>query len=128
MSVKISKILKDKELSLKQFSTEAIEALENRIQEKDLGEGVKPYAQCIIRNKEILMKPEEIIRQLFIEKLMNEYGYPKDNIVFEHPVKSVGRDKEETDFADIVVFTDLSKSQAYIILRLKDQKKKKAIN
>ena len=71
MSVKISKILKDKELSLKQFSTEAIEALENRIQEKDLGEGVKPYVQCIIRNKEILMKPEEIIRQLFTE---NENG------------------------------------------------------
>lgn len=119
MSVKISKILKDKELSIKQFSTEAIEALENRIQEKDLGEGVKPYVQCIIRNKEILMKPEEIIRQLFTEKLMNQYGYPKENIVFEHPVKSVGRDKEETDFADIVVFTDSSKSQAYIIFEIK---------
>ena len=126
MSVKISKILKDKELSLKQFSTEAIEALENRIQEKDLGEGVKPYAQCIIRNKEILMKPEEIIRQLFIEKLMNEYGYPKDNIVFEHPVKSVGRDKEETDFADIVVFTDSSKSQAYIIFEIKRPEEKES--
>lgn len=130
MSVKISKILKDKELSLKQFSQEAINALEDRIQEKDLGEGVKPYAQCIIRNKEILMKPEEIVRQLFTEKLMNEYGYPKDNIVFEHPVKSVGRFKEETDFADIVVFTDSTKSQAYIIFEIKrpgekDEKKQK---
>ena len=130
MSVKISKILKDNELFLKQFSAEAINALEERIQEKDLGEGVKPYVQCIIRNKEILIKPEEIIRQLFTEKLMNEYGYPKENIVFEHPVKSVGRFKEETDFADIVVFTDSTKSQAYIIFEIKrpgetDEKKQK---
>ncbi len=119
MSVSVTKILKDNELSLKQFSTEAIKALEERIQEKDLGEGLKPYVQCVIRNKEILIKPEEIIRQLFTEKLMNEYGYPKDNIVFEHPVKSVGREKEETDFADIVIFTDSTKSQAYIIIEIK---------
>lgn len=130
MAVKLSKILENNELSLKQFSTEAIKALEERIQEKDLGEGVKPYAQCIIRNKEILIKPEEIIRQLFTEKLMNEYSYPKDNIVFEHPVKSVGRIKEETDFADIAVFTDSTKSQAYIIFEIKrpnekDEKKQK---
>ena len=130
MSVKLSKILENNELSLKQFSTEAIEALEDRIQEKDLGEGVKPYAQCIIRNKEILMKPEEIIRQLFTEKLMNDYGYPKGNIVFEHPIKSVGRVKDETDFADIVVFTDFTRSQAYIIFEIKrpnekDEKKQK---
>ena len=130
MAVKLSKILENNELSLKQFSTEAIEALEDRIQEKDLGEGVKPYAQCIIRNKEILMKPEEIIRQLFTEKLMNDYGYPKGNIVFEHPIKSVGRVKDETDFADIVVFTDSTRSQAYIIFEIKrpnekDEKKQK---
>lgn len=130
MATKLSKILDNKELSLKQFSKEAINALEDRIQEKDLGEGVKPYAQCIIRNKEILMKPEEIIRQLFTEKLMNEYGYPKDNIEFEHPVKSVGREKEETDFADIVVYTDSSRTQAYMILEMKrpnekDEKKQK---
>lgn len=41
MSVKISKILKDNELFLKQFSAEAINALEERIQEKDLGEARK---------------------------------------------------------------------------------------
>lgn len=70
MSVSISKILKDTELSLKQFSQDQINNLEKRIEEKDLGEGVKPYAKCIIRDKEIMMKPEEIIRQLFAEKLM----------------------------------------------------------
>lgn len=131
MAVSISKILKDTELSLKQFTQEQIKNLEKRIEEKDLGEGVKPYAKCIIRDKEILIKPEEIIRQLFAEKLMNEFGYPKENITFELPVKSVGRDKENVDFADIVVFTDSTKTQAYIIFEIKrpdekdvDQQKK----
>ena len=118
MAVSISKILNSTELSLKQFSEEAIKALEDRIQEKDLGEGVKPYTQCIIRDKEIMIKPEEIIRQLFAEKLMKEFGYPKEDIVFEHPVKSVGREKDNTDFADIVVFTDSTKTQAYIIFEI----------
>ena len=131
MAVSISKILKDTELSLKQFTQEQIKNFEKRIEEKDLGEGVKPYAKCIIRDKEILIKPEEIIRQLFAEKLMNEFGYPKENITFELPVKSVGRDKENVDFADIVVFTDSTKTQAYIIFEIKrpdekdvDQQKK----
>ena len=131
MSVSVSKILKDTELSLKQFTQEQIKNFEKRIEEKDLGEGVKPYAKCIIRDKEILIKPEEIIRQLFAEKLMNEFGYPKENITFELPVKSVGRDKENVDFADIVVFTDSTKTQAYIIFEIKrpdekdvDQQKK----
>ena len=119
MAVSISKILENTELSLKQFSKDAIKALEDRIYEKDSGVGVKPYTKCIIRDKEIIMKPEEIVRQLFAEKLMNEYGYPKENIVFEHPVKSVGRDKDNTDYADIVVFSDSSKSQAYIISEIK---------
>ena len=131
MAVSISKILKDTELSLKQFTQEQIKNFEKRIEEKDLGEGVKPYAKCIIRDKEILIKPEEIIRQLFAEKLINEFGYPKENITFELPVKSVGRDKENVDFADIVVFTDSTKTQAYIIFEIKrpdekdvDQQKK----
>ena len=76
MAVSISKILKDTELSLKQFTQEQIKDFEKRIEEKDLGEGVKPYAKCIIRDKEIFIKPEEIIRQLFAENLMNEFGYP----------------------------------------------------
>ena len=46
---------------------------------------------------------------------MNEFGYPKENITFELPVKSVGRDKENVVFADIVVFTDSTKTQDYII-------------
>ena len=42
MSVSVSKILKDTEFSLKQFTQEQIKNFEKRIEEKDLGEGVKP--------------------------------------------------------------------------------------
>ncbi|MCR4769538.1 MAG: N-6 DNA methylase [Bacteroidaceae bacterium] len=117
--MKLSEVLKGSELSLKQFTQEQITALENRIQEKDLGDGVKPYAKCIVRDKEIMIKPEEIVRQLFAEKLMGEYGYPKNLIEFEKPIKSVGRKKENVDFADIVVYTDATKQKVYIVFEIK---------
>lgn len=119
MSVSISTILGETELSLKQFSSEAIKALEDRTEEKDMGDGIKPYVQCIIRNKEIWLKPEEVIRQLFTEKLMNEYGYPKEVIEFERVIKVIGREKDQNGFADIVIYTDASKSQVYVIFEIK---------
>ena len=124
MAVSLSSILKDSELSLRQFTEEKKAELEKRIEYKDLGEGVKPYAKCILREKDIFMKPEEVVRQLFGQKLIEEYGYPKENISFEKPVKSVGRKKEDTDFADIVVFTDNSKEKAYIIFEIKRPEEK----
>lgn len=62
-----------------------------------------------------MMKPEEIVRQLFAEKLMNEFGYPKEDIVFEHPVKSVGRDKENTDFIVPVLPEELQNEIASLV-------------
>ena len=118
MAVSLSSILKNSELSLKQFTEKYKAELEKSIEYKDIGEGVKPYAKCILRGKDIFMKPEEVVRQLFARKLIEEYGYPKDNISFEKPVKSVGRTKSDTDFADIVVFTDSSKEKAYIIFKI----------
>jgi len=38
----------------------------------------KPYIKCYGSDKERIAKPEEIVRQLFIKKLLDEYGYPKD--------------------------------------------------
>ena len=124
MAVSLSSILKNSELSLKQFTEKYKAELEKSIEYKDIGEGVKPYAKCILRGKDIFMKPEEVVRQLFARKLIEEYGYPKDNISFEKPVKSVGRTKSDTDFADIVVFTDSSKEKAYIIFEIKRPEEK----
>ncbi len=61
------------------FSAEAIDRLEKSLFEKS----DKPYLTCLVREKEIQTKPEEIIRQLMLDKLINEYGYPKDLLQVE---------------------------------------------
>lgn len=120
--MKLSEILKGSELSLKQFTPEQITALENRIQEKDLGEGVKPYAKCIVRDKEVVIKPEEVVRQLFAQKLIEEYNYPKERIEFE---KTVQMGRNDSNRADIVIYEDEHKTAPYIVVECKAVGKEK---
>jgi hypothetical protein len=39
--------------------------------------GGKPYLTCAASDKARPAKPEEIIRQLYLRKLISVYGYPK---------------------------------------------------
>jgi len=112
----INKILKDSQYGLLIFKDKEIEALEKKIIVKNN----KPYVDCIIRGKEIQLKPEEIVRQLYAVKLINDYGYPKKRIRFEHPVQ-FGR---ETKSADIVVFDKDRPTVEYIIVEVKKPKLK----
>ena len=81
------------------FSQEVIAELENRIIERIDKKGkTYPVVSCLVRNKEIKLTPEEIVRQLYAAKLINDYGYPKSRLAFEYPIY-FGR---ETKRADIV--------------------------
>jgi hypothetical protein len=64
--------------------------------------------------------PEEIVRQLYTYKLLEEYGYPAKQIQFEYPIK-FGREAKR---ADIVVVSDKDLSTAYIIAEIKKPKAK----
>ena len=75
----LASILKDSNYSLSLFTESEIKDLESKITSKD----GKAHINCIIRNKDILLKPEEIIRQLYAAKLIDKYGYPKNRIKFE---------------------------------------------
>ena len=77
-------ILKDSAYKTEQFSTESIERLNERIIEKEDKNG-KKYAvvNCLVRKKDIRLNPEEVIRQLFLDKLINDYGYPVNRIKLE---------------------------------------------
>ncbi len=108
---RIETILKDSNYQLFLFSVKDIKALEERIVEKNK----KLYVNCIIREKEIQLKPEEIVRQLYAMKLMNIYNYPKNRIRFEHAVQ-FGR---ETKSSDIVVFDKDRPTVEYIIVEVK---------
>ncbi len=109
-------ILKDTQYNLSIFSKNYIANLEKKIVTKQK----KNFIQCLIRDKEIQLKPEEVVRQLYAEKLINEYGYPKKRIRFEHPVQ-FGR---ETKSADIVVFDKDRPTVEYIIIEVKKPKLK----
>ncbi len=98
-----------------------IKALENRIKIKVNKKGVaEPFVTCIVRDKEIKLTPEEVVRQLYAERLMTEYGYPKERLVFEYPVY-FGR---ETKRADIVIKDKDDPTVAYIIVEVKKPKAK----
>lgn len=109
-------ILKDTNYNLSLFRAKEIKDLEAKI---TVIKG-KPYVVCIIREKEVQLKPEEVVRQLYASKLINEYGYPKKRIRFEHLVK-FGR---ETKSADIVVFDKDRPTVEYILVEIKKPKLK----
>ena len=78
----------------------------------------KYYVVCAIRDKEIILKPEEVVRQLYAMKLLEEYGYPKQRIKFEHAIH-FGR---EVKSADIVIFDKDRPTVEYIIVEIKKPK------
>ncbi|MFC5271398.1 N-6 DNA methylase [Adhaeribacter terreus] len=69
--------------------------------------------------------PEEIIRQLWVHRLINYYGYDKEEIELETPV-AFGTDVS-TKFADIVVYTNKEKTTPKIIIEVKKPKRKDGI-
>lgn len=111
---KLQQILKDSNYSLALFDEKLVSGLESKITEKD----GKFYVVCAIRDKEIVLKPEEVVRQLYAMKLLYEYGYPKQRIKFEHAIH-FGR---EVKSADIVVFDKDRPTVEYIIVEIKKPK------
>lgn len=76
----------------------------------------KPYLKCFGSDVERPAKPEEIVRQLFIRKLMVDYRYPKERIGVEKEVWFGSGVHEKA--ADIVVYQkDLE--HPYIIVEVK---------
>lgn len=103
------------EHSLILFKKEDIEAL------KIFDKNGKPYLICYATDKERPAKPEEIVRQLFIKKLMREYNYPKERLAVEKEVWFGSGVHEKS--ADIVIWhKDLE--HPYIIIEVKKPNRK----
>lgn len=116
----LSDILKDTDYGLNLFSEDEIKEIESRVTKRIIKGQKKYYVNCIIRNREILLKPEEIVRQLYTSRLITFYKYPKQRIKFEHSVQ-FGR---QTKSADIVVFDKDRPTVEYIIIEVKKPKLK----
>jgi type I restriction enzyme M protein len=118
--MKLAEILKDSNYKLTQFNLVEIQNLEDRIFLKEVRKNKVPYIKCVIRGKEIKLTPEEAVRQLYLQILLDDYGYPVERIELEYSV-SFGREKKR---ADIVIFDKQQTTTPYIIVELKKPKLK----
>lgn len=99
-------------LPLDAFMPRAVAAVEKALTEKN----GKTYVTCAVRNKEVLAKPEEIIRQLWVHTLLKQYHYPVERLAVEYPV-TFGRDSSKR--ADIVVFDPDRPTVPYLVVEVK---------
>ena len=116
----LQSILKDSNYSLSLFSSKEIGELRMEIFTKQVKNKETPFIECVIRNKEIQLKPEEVVRQLYAKRLLSQYGYSMGDLAFEYPV-DFGREKKK---ADIVILDKDRPNTAYIIVELKRPKLK----
>ena len=116
----IQTVLKDSNYHLSLFQEDEVEDLRGGITTKTMRGKETPFVRCIVRNKEVQLKPEEIVRQLYAARLINRYGYPRKRLSFEHAV-NFGRERKK---ADIVIFDKDRPDTAYIIVELKKPKLK----
>jgi len=75
----------------------------------------KIVIKCLKRNRELVAKPEEIVRQLFLLYVIEYLNYPMDQIEVEAEIQ-MGSDKKR---ADIIIYTDFTLTQKYIVFEIK---------
>jgi len=116
----IAQILNNTDYTIQVFNKETIETFEKEIFTKDVKGKETPYVKCLVRKKEIKLTPEEVVRQLYLRVLNQNYKYPLNKIAVEVPVQ-FGSDNSKR--ADIVVYAK-DKDIAYIVVELKKPKAK----
>lgn len=112
----ITEILKGSEYALTIFTEKEVKAIEL------FDKGGKPYLTCTASDKPRPAKPEEIVRQLYLRKLMTHYRYPKERIAVEKPVYFGSAVHEKA--ADIVIWEKDAPTTPFIIVEVKKPKRK----
>lgn len=103
------------------FSEEEARALNARVVMRESRGKEVPYVTCLVRDKEVQLKPEERTRQLWLSRLIDKLGYARSRIAIEYPI-TFGRDSSKR--ADIVVFDADRPTVPYIIIEVKQAKYK----
>ena len=116
----LATILKDSNYKLSQFTDDEIEELEERIILKTTKGGDVPYVVCLVRQKAIKLTPEEVVRQLYLQVLIDRLHYPVSQIQVEYGV-NFGR---EVKRADIVVMDKDRPMTVFMLVELKKPKLK----
>lgn len=116
--MKLNELFKNTSYDDTLFDESAVTAVESAIFLKTVKGAEVPYIKCFVREKEIKLTPEEAVRQLYIYKLMYDYGYPSSRIQLETPIH-FGR---EIKRADITIMDKDRPTVPYIIVELKKPK------
>lgn len=103
------------------FSEDEIRALEERAVVRDVRGKQIAYVDCLLRKKEVQLKAEERVRQLWLGRLIHKLGYSPSRVSVEYPI-TFGRDTSKR--ADIVVFDEHRPTVPYIIVEVKQRKYK----
>ena len=80
----------------------------------------KIYITCQIRGRLLMLKPEEIIRQWYLNRLIYHYEYNKSRIKVEYPIQMGASTKK----ADIVILNEKDHQAVDIIVELKKPQNK----
>ena len=81
------------------FKDHEIDALRDRATLKTHHKRDVPFVTCIVRDADIQLTPEEVVRQLYASRLIVEYGYPRNRLAMEYAVNPGTEEKR----ADIVI-------------------------
>ena len=118
----IQDILKPEEMSnLPLFTEQEIEWLNARITKRKNG---KPGVECIVRGRTdsddfFELGPEEVVRQLLAHKLIEEYGYKKEQLEFEVPALIAGKGIEGEKRIDIAIYPDANRKKMMMVIEVK---------
>ena len=102
----LNEVLKNTNYDVSLFSEEARKYVEDAIVVKTIRGKESLFIKCLKRDKEIALKPEEAVRQLYLYKLIHEYGYPTSRIEVEFPIH-FGREVKRADIAIMDKIKDL---------------------
>lgn len=125
MPKKIEQILETEEAAhISQFTQDDKDWINGRIHDRADGEA---GVECVIRGKNddgdyFKLTPEEIVRQYYAYKLIEVYGYSKEQIKFELPAVFAGKEVIKDKRVDIAVFNKDDSSKIDFIIEVKRPK------
>jgi type I restriction enzyme M protein len=82
----------------------------------------KVRIRCMVRDRDFVARPEEVVRQLALIHLHYTLGYPIDRLAVEVPVQMGSGVHEKA--ADVVVYRDPQRLITYIIVEVKKPKRR----
>ena len=108
-------VLQDTNYHLSLFGQDEIDRLSASVFMKKSRGKDAPYVKCVVRGRDVQLKPEEVVRQLYASRLIHRYGYPKNRLAIEYSV-NFGRQRKRAD----IVITDKDRPDTpYTIVEVK---------